>query len=157
MVKSRFLLLITVGLLISNLLLVGYVLSGRKADRLENKGRPAHPGPRNLIIDKLHFTDEQVVAYDKLISWHRKEVEEADEQIIQLKNKLYEGLNQPEKTIEADSIAVRIADIHKHLEQVHYKHFQDIGNLCIGTQKADFESLTKEIASLFAHPPHKPR
>jgi len=158
MERSRLILIIAVGLLLSNLLLVGYIMAGRRHDHHDGPpphGRPSGHGPRNIIIEKLHFSEAQVEEYDQLISWHRNEIDSTDQQIVELKNRLYHGLATPDSSGK-DSLIAAISMAQQHIERVHYKHFEDIGKLCTAEQKPAFEALTREIASLFAPGPRKP-
>lgn len=156
MQRSRLYILIIVGLLLSNLMLVGYILSARsEGQRHGPPPPPGHGGPRNLIIERLHFTEQQVAEYDKLIQWHRSEISRADERVMELKNSLYATLLKADTPTSKDSLITEIARVQQHIEEVHYTHFEDIRNLCTADQKPAFEELSGEIASLFSHPPHK--
>ncbi len=165
MQRSKLLTFVSIGLLLSNLLLVSYIVANRGKAREEHqrpdgppdheRGSGVHHGPRNLIIERLHFSDEQVASYDKLIQWHRGEIGKADQRIIELKNQLYESLTAPAADGRKDSLIATIAAAQQDIERIHYKHFEDIRDLCTEQQKPDFEALTREIASLFAPPPHK--
>jgi len=158
MQKSRLLILVIVGLLASNLLLAGYIIAGRtKTDQDERPGGPPpHRGPRNLIIKRLGFSGAQVEAYDKLIQWHRGEIDRSEERIMQLKNELYATLNQQPDVTRRDSLIDEIVAVQREVEHIHYKHFEDLKALCTEKQRPAFDALTNEIASLFGRPPHKP-
>lgn len=161
MEKSKFYIFIATTLLISNLVLVGYIFNSRN-NRPPIDG-PKHPGqhrgPRDLIIKRLHFSDAQITAYDKLIQWHRGEIDNANEQMMSLKNQLYATLAASQAGNAKDSLLSAIASVQQKIEQTHYKHFEDIRDLCTADQKKDFEELTREIAFLFApsdRKPHRP-
>lgn len=151
MEKSKFYLLIILGLLLSNGMLVGYVVLNKE----HKQGPPPpdgkmHRGPRDLIIKRLGFDEDQVAKYDELIKWHRHEIDDADRKIIELKNTLYLGLTRSGDTTQANSIISEIAGLKKHIEEVHYKHFLDIRSLCKPDQLPEFDELTSDMASLFA-------
>ncbi|MBE2288099.1 MAG: hypothetical protein IAE95_00995, partial [Chitinophagaceae bacterium] len=158
MEKSKFYLLIILGLLLSNGMLVAYLFRngehGTPPPALHGK---LHRGPRDLIIKRLRFGDEQVAKYDELIKWHRQEIDNADRRVIELKNTLYIGLTKAADTLQTDSIISEIALVRKHIEEVHYKHFRDIRALCKPDQLTEFDELTRDMASLFApERGHKP-
>lgn len=113
-----------------------------------------HEGPRNIIIERLNFSEEQVAKYDELIQWHRGEIRRTDHKIMELKNELYNTLGDNADSNTKASIIVAIGNTQQEIERIHYKHFEDIKDLCTDLQKPTFDALTKEIASLFA-PPHK--
>lgn len=158
MEKTKFISILAIGLLLSNLVLVGFIVMNKPQQLLPPP--PQHEGPRNTIIERLHFDEKQVVEYDKMIEWHRTNIRETDQKIADLKKQLYSTLNSLDNTNVKDSLIAAIAIAHQVVEHIHYKHFEDIKQLCNSDeQKAAFEELTKEIAALFAphRPPHKQR
>lgn len=111
--------------------------------------RPARPrfeGPRNEIIERLHFTPEQEVKYDALIRKHQQGIREQEALLIQKKNELYADLNRKDN----DSIIEDLAQIQRNIEQIHLQHFREIEQVCTPEQKVYFKALQKEIAQLFA-------
>ena len=64
--KKYFLIIIIIGLLLSNLLLIGFITSQKK----EKRQGPIQP--KNIIIDRLHFNENQVLAYELLVKNHLK-------------------------------------------------------------------------------------
>jgi len=146
--KLKFLTIVSCALLIANLALVCFILFNR----------PLHPlgeGPRNEIIQKLKFDEGQVREYDKLIQSHRTEIKKSELEIMTVKNQLYSNLNSDLNGSIKDSLIRQLCTIQMNIENIHYKHFLDIKNICRDNQKQAFEKLTTEIASLFGHPPIK--
>jgi len=111
--------------------------------------------PKKFIIEKLHFDATQVSEYEKLIKWHRENIDASDEKIKVLKEELYASLQSENQSTVADSLIQEIGKEKLHIEQVHYQHFSDIKNLCKPEQLSDFNSLSTELAKLFA--PHPAR
>jgi hypothetical protein len=124
---------------------------------LRKPGHPKQLGPRNIIIEKLHFDENQVKAYDQLIEWHRDEITKTENEIMLLKNKLYGNLSIDSQYNTKDSLINELSKVQTKIENIHYKHFEDLKALCHDNQKQDYTNLTTEIASLFAHPPIKGR
>ncbi len=108
-------------------------------------------GPRNEIIEKLHFDDKQIVEYQKLIDQHRSDINTAETKLMKQKQRLYANLDEP----FSDSILNDILATQSEIERIHFNHFKAIEKLCRPEQKGYFKSLNKEIASLFG--PHKKR
>jgi protein CpxP len=105
-----------------------------------------HHGPRNEIIEKLHFDEKQVVEYDALICDHRKAIESAERQLQSQKQQLYSNLNAP----FSDSILDELLKVEAKIEHIHFNHFKDIEKLCKPEQKKYFKELNREIADLFS-------
>lgn len=141
----------TIALFITNIVLLWFLVSGRP----QHHGPDKAGGPRNIIIEKLNFDAEQQAAFESLIQQHRHDIDQSQEKIIELKNRLYTTLSNPNDTLK-DSLMLELGNTQKQIETIHYKHFLDIQNLCKPEQKKLFEELSHEIARLFA-PPHPPK
>jgi len=148
MSKLKFLSIIAIGLLISNILLIGVLV-------FKKPPLPPHLKPRAIVIERLNLNEAQVKQYDELIQSHRREINTKETTIIELKNKLYTGITDTNNKGFNDSIATEIGKLQVDIEHIHYKHFEDIGGLCNETQKPLYEALIKEIAGVFARPAHK--
>lgn len=144
--KSKFLSIIIVLLLVSNGVLIYFLV-----------GKPPRPeGPKALIIEQLHFDAKQIKTYELLIQKHRSQINREEQQIRQLKQELYQELN---KTVpKKDSIIAELVFHQKRIEDIHYEHFEDIKAICKPAQLPYFKKLTHELARLFAHkaPPKRP-
>lgn len=105
-----------------------------------------HEGPRNEVIERLKFTDEQIVAYDVLIKNHREEVKRLSNAIQVAKhnsiNRLKESNIQP--SLE------EIGQLHLKMEELHWNHFMEIKELCNDSQKQSFDQLVEDLARMFA-------
>jgi protein CpxP len=154
MERKRFYIIIILVLILSNAFLINELVH-QKSESPRPGGRGTGsgiPGPRNLIIERLHFTDKQIEAYDELIVWHRTNIEECDEKIILLKTALYS-----DPTIDStkkDSLLKELTKIQYKVEEIHLQHFADIEKLCQAEQKKYFEELSVELAKLFSKKKH---
>lgn len=117
---------------------------------------PMHKQPKEVIIEKLHFSDSQIKEYDKLIEAHRSEIMAKEEKLRTLKDKLYSLLLNDNSTEEVAMISNQIGEVHGEIEQIHFKHFNDIHNICTPEQEADFKILVDELGKIFAPPPPPP-
>jgi protein CpxP len=155
MEKTKLLTISVIGLLIINFGTLGFLLLSRNGNRPPHGGRPE---PKEVIIDKLHFDKEQQKEYAKLIQWHRGEITKLDGNIRRAKNELYSQLNLAEvDVVKNDSLIDAILYNQREIEEVHFKHFQDIKKLCNKDQIDDFNALTEELSRIFAPKPHGPR
>jgi protein CpxP len=151
--KIKLLTVAVVALLLLNFGTLGFLLlAGPKHDR-----RPPHREPKEIIIDQLQMDAAQQTAYQKLINSHRGTIDRLDHQSRRTKNELYLQLTQ--KTVDTkakDSLIARLANYQKEIEETHFKHFQDIKNLCTPEQMNRFDHLTEELSRIFGRKP-KPR
>lgn len=148
MEKKRVYYIIILLLLFTNGVLLAIILKTKPENR---RGR--HPeevggaGPRNLIIERLHFDEAQVLAYEDLIRWHRKNIKERNQAIRSLKKEMYQSLNADSTT--TDSLIREIITYQTEIEKIHVQHFKDIEKLCKGKQKEYFQDLQHDLAGLF--------
>lgn len=146
--KIKILTYAVIALLLLNLATIGFVVS-RPRDR-------HRPEPREIIIEKLHFDETQQDEYEQLIFWHRGQIKQLDEKIIETKKELYAQLikNVIEKKTK-DSLITTISVYQKQIEATHFKHFQDIKKLCRKDQVQNYFDLTAELSRLFSPPPKR--
>ena len=142
MSKVKLLSILCGGLLIINLGLIWFLVSHKPS-------RPRGEGPKKMIIKKLNFDENQIIAYDKLIDWHRSEIRKSDKKMLELKNQLYSTLLADTALNIKDSIIKEIGNLQMSVEQIHYKHFRDIRQLCKPGQLNAFEEFSLEITDLF--------
>lgn len=151
--KIKVLTFAVIALLLLNFGTLGFLLiTGTK-----HHPRQPHREPKEIIIDKLQLDDSQQVVYQKAIEWHRSTIESIDRQTRETKNRLYLQLLKTTVDINTkDSLISVLANNQKQIEQTHFKHFQDIKNLCKPEQMDCFYDLTQELSRIFGKPP-KPR
>ncbi len=113
---------------------------------------PREGGPKNIIIKKLHFNEQQIIAYEVLIEKHQTDIAEANNEVRQIKNELYRSLAFDSPQEENAALILSMSEAQENIERIHYNHFLDLKALCKDEQKADFDKLTLEIAELFSGP-----
>ncbi len=146
MTKNRFYIFIIIGLLISNMLLVAFILL---------KKTPQHSGPRNLIIERLKFDENQIQQYDELISQHRRQIREKRHEMTDMKTQYY-SLLKSEDNKNGDSLINEIGKLSMETEKINYKHFQDIKRICRPDQMKNFDNLIDDFENLFNRPDKPP-
>jgi hypothetical protein len=146
---------LVIVLLVLNLIAVSafwYLHGGNKNDNggLEERGgRGKGAGPRNEIIDRLHFDKSQVAQYDSLIVKHRQAVGEKEKQIQELRTSLFMGVSTGMDSVVKDSLIVQVGSLNADIQQIHYGHFLDIQKICKPDQRVDFDNLTKDLSKMF--------
>jgi hypothetical protein len=116
------------------------------------RGHRGKQEPKHIIIDALGFDDQQIQAYEELITEHRKDIAALELQIMETRGRWYQTIGVA-STME-DSSAIVISALQADIERIHYRHFQEIRALCRPEQVADFEKLASQLPSLFQ--PKKP-
>ena len=141
---------LVIVLLVLNLIVVSafWILGG--GHRQGNGGRDGQGGgPRNEIIERLHFDAAQVTEYDSLIVKHRKLVGEKEKEIQGLRTSLFMGVSDGIDSKLKDSWIRQIGVLHADIQQIHYAHFLDIQKICKPEQQEDFALLTKDLSKMF--------
>lgn len=150
MSKLKLLTIAVFFLLPINFLLVGFLFlrrppHARPLDRI---------GPKNRIIEILHFEKDQVAQYEKLIGQHRTSIKLLTDRIQETRGSLYQTL-QGEKATAKDSLINELGTLQKEIETIHYVHFIAIKRLCTPDQLDDFAKLTSDLADFF-NPENRP-
>ena len=141
---------LVIVLLVLNLIVVSafWILGG--GHKQGNGGRDGQGGgPRNEIIDRLHFDAAQVTEYDSLIVTHRKMVGEKEKEIQRLRTALFMGVSDGIDANLKDSWVRRIGVLHADIQQIHFAHFLDIQQICKPEQQGDFALLTRDLSKMF--------
>lgn len=155
MSKTKLLAIAVIGLLLINSGMIIYLFSIKPGGPPPHGGpHHRHEGPKNIIIERLRFDDQQVALYEELIHGHRADVGRLERQIHEAKNELYSSLGG-EQEVNVDSLQNNIAALQKEMETVHYNHFTDIKRLCKPEQQAYFRDLANDLADFF-NPRRKP-
>jgi protein CpxP len=144
---------LVIVLLVLNLIAVSafwFLHGGNKnGGREDRSGQGQGAGPRNEIIDRLHFDKGQVAQYDSLIVKHRKLVGQKEKEIQGLRTSLFMGVSDGIDSKLKDSWVRQIGVLHADIQQIHFAHFLDIQKICKPEQRADFECLTKDLSTMF--------
>ncbi len=149
--KTKLLSVAVITLLVLNFGILGFLFLSKKN---EPNGRKM---PREIVIEKLHFDENQIVKYEKIIEEHQKVIRNLDDSIRNTKNELYQLLNEEKiNSVQKDSLYLQLANYQKQIETTHFNHFLEIKKLCKKEQLVHFNELTAELGKIFA-PNRKPR
>jgi protein CpxP len=146
--KIRLLSFLAMALFLTNIGLLVFIYNG-------SYNNPKEKGPRNIIIKKLSFSEDQVTQYDKLIAQHRKKIRTAEESIRKTKQQLYITLKSDTAAVANVQYLAELGKLQMEIEQIHYAHFLAIKKLCETNQLPAFNSLTEELSEHFTHQPKK--
>jgi len=93
-------------------------------------------GPRDMIIEALHFDDEQIRKYDLLIKDHRILMRKGKNELYNFRKSYF--LN------DSDSALSLLSNSYSNLENINKNHINDIMEICNSSQKEDFRIIIKE-------------
>jgi len=137
------------GLFLLNLVTISSLIlrpgrPGRSGSR-DPKGEPAQ-----VIIERLHFDDQQEKQYRQLIGEHQNQTRSLNNKSQQLYRQYYGLLasDQPD-TAKEGLLVGQIAQTQRTLAQLNFSHFKQIKALCKPDQQADFTRLVSDLAQLF--------
>jgi periplasmic protein CpxP/Spy len=143
--KTKLLSISVIALLLLNFGILGFLFLSK-----DKEGRTGKRMPREIVIEKLHFDENQIAEYDKTIKNHQKAIRSIDDSIRNTRNELYKLLNSEAiDTDKRDSLYSKFAGFQKQIETTHFNHFLEIKSICKKEQLADFKNLTDELSKIF--------
>ncbi|MVM29769.1 periplasmic heavy metal sensor [Spirosoma sp. HMF4905] len=161
MERTKLLTFAVIGLLLLNLLTIGYLVltSGRPSQAGQLQGPlPDGKGPARVIIERLHFDEQQQQQYLEMGRQHHQQTERLNAESIQLFQEYYSLLPsaQPDSA-KANALIRQIEDVQRQIAELNFSHFRQIKALCRPDQQADFSRLVADLAKLFGQRPRPPR
>lgn len=145
--KVKFLTILSAILLITNLVLIGFLLS--------SKPKGGKQGPKNYVIKHLNLNQDQIKEYDNLIEVHQKGRKALNSKILELRNQLYVAVLKEHDDSKRMEGLNELNLVHNELEVLHLTHFAALEKICKGDQSKHFETLVEELTNLFAAKKHK--
>lgn len=161
MERTKLLTFSVIGLLLLNLLTIGFItlksgqFIGSEASRGPGAGREE---PARIIVERLHFDEAQQQQYRELVRQHQQQTRQLNDKSVQLFQAYYDLLtaSQPDSA-KQQALAQQIADNQRQMAEVNFAHFRQIKTLCRPDQQADFIQLVDELARLFGRQQRPPR
>jgi len=95
-------------------------------------------GPRDMIIEALHFDDEQIREYDLLIKDHRILMRKHKSELYNFRKSYF--------LTDSDSALSLLSNSYSNLENINKNHINEIMEICNSSQKEDFRIVIKENA-----------
>jgi hypothetical protein len=155
--KIKLLTYSVIGLLLLNVGIICFLFFSRPNRNPEGNQR-RH---KEFISEKLHFDANQNEKYESIIPIYKDKIDSLDAINRKLKSELYSQLKlQVVNSAIKDSIISLFLANQKQIEQLHFKHFLDIKNICKASQLEDFNALSQELGKMFSNQnskPHPPR
>jgi protein CpxP len=143
MSKVTFLTILSATLVLINIALIGFFLLKPQHGNKKNE-------PKAYILKHLNLDKKQAVQYDGLIEVHQKERNALNQEIMELRRKLYPIVLKEGDLSKKDQILVQLKSVHEKLELLHLEHFEQVKEICRPDQRKQFDALVDELTHLFA-------
>ena len=143
--KTKLLTIAVIVLVVINLSALSFFISNKPPHGMGERREM----PREIVIRKLHFDEQQTKQYELLIDAHRKTVDSLDNTIKGYKGLLYKQLSAT-NTDEKEQLLLQIATTQATIEKLHFNHFVALKKLCKPDQLDDYNELTNELAKIFS-------
>jgi len=89
-----------------------------------------------LIIEVLHFDDEQIREYDLLIKDHRVLMRKGKSELYNFRKSYFLS--------DSDSALSLLSNSYSNLENINKNHINEIMEICTASQKEIFRIIIKE-------------
>ena len=135
--KNRWILLIIVALMFSNIILAVLLFTSHE----EGKGR-GRDAAAMAIYKEIGLTSNQIDTFKARKEVFFSEMKPLWEKIKELKNNLYKHLDKSDVNDSLiQSLTLQIADKNREADLKMYQHFIEIRALCTSEQKIRFDSI----------------
>jgi len=126
--KERFYIIIIGGLILINLTFMWLFFNQENSSK---KG-----GPRDMIIEALHFDNEQIREYDLLIKDHRILMRKGKGELYNFRKSYF--------LTDSDSALSLLSNSYSDLENINKNHINEIMEICNSSQKEIFRIIIKD-------------
>ncbi|WP_163401074.1 Spy/CpxP family protein refolding chaperone [Flavobacterium fluviatile] len=112
------------------------------------ESRGLRNGPRVMIMERLHFDEQQRKEFHVIIEEHKDKINVVEDEIQHTKENLYLQLSQSEVDLKVkDSLISVLGDLQQQIELARFEHFKQIRKICnTPEQRGDFKDLMIELA-----------
>src|SRR5215216_615861 len=148
--RQRWLLVLVAILLLTNIATLS-IYWIKKPDHDGGPGRDSGNREKKMgqfMVDQMKFDATQEASYWKLRDSMIAIQKPVMDSIRSSKKRFFDLLNQPDAT---DSLLIahtnQIAELHKKLDLVTFRHFQKVRNICRPDQLQKFDTVIKEIVN----------
>jgi protein CpxP len=149
MERSKLLTIAVIGLLLLNVMTLGFLVFRRPPHPPHGKG-----GPAGIIIERLQLDEQQKSDFRKLADVHHEAFVKLTDNAKELRHRYYNLLREDViDTAKADSLRTQMSANQGEIDKLNLEHFQQIRALCTPKQKERFNGLAEEILRFFHGPP----
>lgn len=116
---------------------------------------PSFKSPKDLLQETVVLSDEQLSAYETMISVHQAVSQDIREQLISEKIEYFKGLGL-ETPEEREKQLQDILKLQRKLEDLTYRHFLGLRETLTAEQQKKFDDIIPEVLSKMIQGPKGP-
>jgi len=130
-------------LLASNIMLACFLIFGHPDGMPPFLRFGRNPG--QFLSEKLKFSEQQEAEFNKLREAHHDSMMILHKEGMQLRKKFFDGLIFNSAENNKELLAGQIAQNQKQIEQLTYRHFEKVKQLCTPGQKIIYNNIIHEV------------
>lgn len=157
--KNKVLVTVIAILLVANIAMLVFFLTGMKAP--EKDHRPAAAPPphttESFLQERIGFTDQQISEFNRLKDEHHQRLFPLFEDLRKTKDQYYLLVKAPPSEAYLDSLAAVIGEKQRILDRQVFQTIQQVRGLCTPQQRDSFDSMLPKIAYKMAGHIRKPK
>lgn len=148
--KNKFLVRVIFVLIFLNLFLTGYLWHNMNKRPNRNPPKQEKVGTANLLKNKLHLTNQQVVEINRI----RDDFTQKEEKLVQLIRAQRDSMNvdmfnETTDTVQLHRIARQLVENEYQMELYRIEQSQQFKNVCTKAQLKEFQNLVIDIRDFF--------
>lgn len=155
--STSWLVYVVIALALVNLGALGFIwLHTDKPAATEERGRPPGEDARTILVRELALDPEQTRRFDGLRSQHQAAMRDYREQMRELKDRLFDGLQDEKDSSAAAPAARAIGELQAQIDLTTYAHFRAVRALCNPGQKEKFDRVIQQVIRNMGGPMRPP-
>jgi hypothetical protein len=145
--KNKVLVTIIAILLLSNIALLVFFISGmKKPDRENQAEQKASHSTESFLQTRIGFTEQQITQFNKLREEHHQKLNPLFEDLRKTKDQFFISVKDSLSDSYIDSLSVLIGEKQKNLDRQVFRTIQEVRSICSPQQQIKFDSLLPKIA-----------
>jgi len=144
--KNKVLVTIIAILLLANIALLVFFISGMRKPETENpRGNKTGHSTISFLKDKIGFTDQQIFQFNQLKEKHYAKLNPVFEDLRLTKDQFFLLIKDSIADSTIDSVATLIGEKQKRLDMEVFHTVQEVRAICTPQQQPKFDSLLPKI------------
>ena len=136
--KNKVLIILVGILLLANIIMLSYWIFRPKKEATPRNSRGMMS---NFLKSEIHFSDDQLKAFDSLRSAHFDSMKPHFKEMNLAKENIYRQVTLERDSLMVDSLAAFVGKKQAFIEVAFYNHFERVRTLCKPEQLPAFDSL----------------